>query len=183
MLLSSSFQCSDFPKQKNHMFQHADGVNSGKVRLLSFQMWKCFLTEIRKRRAAILWRIILNSGSDLPLHKFVKQYFQSFLFCITLNFRHISYTLAQWSLIMAHSRCLWSFPTYWSLTPHIKAQWNLLLLFLVAANKPKNLKECLNEVWQKSVIDKWHISTNLSDLWNCSRQGQPGREVGLVSHQ
>ena len=56
------------------MSQHADGVNSGKVRWLSFQMWKCFLTEIRKRRAAILWTIILNSWSDLSLHKFLNVY-------------------------------------------------------------------------------------------------------------
>ena len=109
------FNVQIFFEQKIHMSQHADGVRSGKVRWLSFQMWKCFLTEIRKRRAAILWRIILNSGSDLPLHKFVNQYFQSFLFCITLNFyfRHISYTLALWSLMRAHSHCLRSLSTYW----------------------------------------------------------------------
>ena len=74
------FNVQIFFKQKIHMSQHADGVNSGNVRWLGFQMWKCFLTEIRKRRTAILWRIILNSGSDLPLHKFVNHYFHYFPF-------------------------------------------------------------------------------------------------------
>ena len=117
-------------------------------------MWKCFFTEIRKRRAAILWRIILNSGSDLPLHKFVNQYFQSFLFCITLNFffRHISYTLALWSLMRAHSHCLRSLSTYW---PSHMSHIGTMKLFAASSCRCKQTKE-LEGMFEWSLAKKCH---------------------------
>ena len=146
------FNVQIFFKQKIHMSQHADGVNSGNVRWLGFQMWKCFLTEIRKRRTAILWRIILNSGSDLPLHKFVNHYFQSFLFCITLNFyfRHISYTLALWSLMRAQF-ILSSVPFHILALTHI----GTMKLFAAISCRCKQTKE-LEGMFEWSLAKKCH---------------------------